>query len=155
VKHIACWALALTLVAGATGAQAQQKPDFSGTWAINQVKSNFGAVPAPSTLTRKIVHVEPSLAIDEAQETPIGMQHTSRKYVADGTESTFEASGATVRTSAKWDGDAIVVVSTVDIAKMVYNDRMMLSADGKTLTSVLKIQSPQGAVDITVVFDKQ
>jgi hypothetical protein len=38
---------------------------------------------------------------------------------------------------------------------MVFNDRMSLSADGKTLTSVVRLDTPQGSVDMTVVFDKQ
>jgi hypothetical protein len=32
---------------------------------------------------------------------------------------------------------------------------MSLSPDGKTLTSVVKLDTAQGALDITVVFDKQ
>ena len=53
---------------------AQQKPNFSGNWTINQAKSNFGAVPVPM-ITRKIVHAEPSLTIDEEQDS----QPTQRK----------------------------------------------------------------------------
>ena len=135
--------------------EAQSKPNFSGDWRMNVVKSDFGAVPAPDTMTRKIVHAEPALTIDEEQATPIGPQRTTRKYITDGTESTFQVEGADVRTSAKWDGNVLVAVTTVDIAQLVYNDRMTLSADGTTLTSIVKLTTPQGPIDITVVFDKQ
>ena len=134
---------------------AQSKPDFTGDWKMNLIKSDFGAAPAPDTMTRKIVHAEPALSIDEEQATPIGPQRTTRKYVTDGTESTFEAGGAPVRTSAKWDGNVLVAVTTVDVVGLIYNDRMTLSADGKTLTSVVRLQTPQGPLDLTVVFDKQ
>ena len=105
-------------------------------------------------ITRKIVHAEPSLTIDEEQDSPIAST-TQRKYVTDGSESTFSASGADVKTSAKWDGNTLVVVSIVEVASLTYNDRMTLSPDGKTLTSTLRLDTPQGALDLVVVFDKQ
>jgi hypothetical protein len=36
-----------------------------------------------------------------------------------------------------------------------FTDKMSLSSDGRTLTSLVHITSPQGDIDITVVFDKQ
>ena len=106
--------------------------------------------------TRKIVHAEPSLTIDEEQASPLGVQRTERKMTTDGSESTFSASGADVKTSAKWDGNALVVVSNVEVAiGMTYNDRMTLSPDGKTLTSIVRLDTPQGSVDMIVVFEKQ
>lgn len=147
------FALGVTLTVAVV--DAQSKPNFSGDWKMNLVKSDWGAAPAPDTMTRKIVHAEPALTIDEEQASPFGPQRTTRKYITDGTESTFQASGADVRTSAKWDGNALVAVSTVEVAGLVYNDRMTLSADGKTLTSVVKLTTPQGPIDVTVVFDKQ
>jgi hypothetical protein len=155
VKRFSAGLLAVVLALTAFPVVAQQKPDFSGDWKINQVKSNFGDVPAPDTFTRKIVHKEPSLTIDEAQASPIGVQETQRKYVTNGTESTFSSGGAEVKTSAKWEGTTLLVVSNVEVAGMVFNDRMSLSADGKTLTSVVRLDTPQGSVDMTVVFDKQ
>jgi hypothetical protein len=112
-------------------------------------------VPAPDTFTRKIVHAEPSITIDEEQASPIGLQQSQRKMTTDGKESTFNVSGADVKATAKWEGNTLVVVSNVEVASMVYNDRMTLSPDGKTLTSTVRLDTPQGAVDIVVVFDKQ
>jgi hypothetical protein len=145
---------AVVLLLGGT-LSAQQKPNFSGNWSINIVKSDFGAVPAPDVFTRKIVHAEPAITIDEEQSSPLGVQATSRKMVTTGAETTFTASGADVRATAKWEGTALVVVTTVDVASLTYNDRMTLSEDGKTLTSQVRLESPQGAVDLKVVFDKK
>jgi hypothetical protein len=147
------FAFGVTLTVAIVGAQS--KPNFSGDWKMNIVKSDFGAAPAPDSMTRKIVHAEPALTIDEDQASPLGPQRTTRTYVTDGTESTFNVGGADVRTSAKWDGDVLVAVTTVDVAGLVYNDRMTLSADGKTLTSLVTLTTPQGPIDITVVFEKQ
>jgi len=146
-------AIALTLAAAPTG--AQQKPNFSGNWKMNQVKSDFGPAPAPDTFTRKIVHAEPSITIDEVQGSPLGEQATSRKMTTDGKEGTFEVSGAQVKATAKWEGDTLLVVSTVPAIGISYNDRMSLSADGKVLTSVVKLDTPDGSIDVKVVFEKQ
>ncbi len=150
MKRFSVGVLAAAIALAASPAVAQQKPNFSGSWTINQGKSNFGAVPTPM-ITRKIVHAEPSLTIDEEQDS----QPTQRKYVTDGSQSTFSASGAEVKTSAKWEGNTLVVVSIVDIAGLTYNDRMTLSPDGRTMTSTLRLDTPQGPLDLVVVFDKQ
>ena len=64
MKHVIGSVLALALLAGV---QPAGKPNFSGDWKLNLEKSNFGAVPPPTSITRKIVHAEPSLTIDEVQ----------------------------------------------------------------------------------------
>jgi hypothetical protein len=155
VKRLFGGFLAVTLTLAAASPGAQQKPNFSGDWKMNQVKSDFGAAPAPDTFTRKIVHAEPSISIDEEQATPIGPQKTSRKMTTDGKESTFNASGADVTAAAKWDGTTLVVTSSVPVASITYSDRMTLSDDGKVLTSVVRVDTPQGAVDVKVIFEKQ
>ena len=155
MKGLLAGFLAGALIVASAPLGAQQKPNFSGNWNINQVKSNFGAVPAPDTFTRKIVHAEPSITIDEEQASPLGVQQTQRKMTTDGKESVFDVSGADVKAIATWEGSTLFVVTKVDVLGITYNDRMALSADGKTLTSVVKLDTPQGALDITVVFDKQ
>ena len=155
MKRLLSGFLAAALVVAVAPLGAQQKPNFSGNWKMNQVKSNFGDVPAPDTFTRKIVHADPSIAIDEEQGTPAGVQQTQRKMTTDGKESTFDVGGADVKATAKWDGNSLVVVSSVPAAGIAYNDRMSLSPDGKILTSVVRLDTGQGAFELTVVFDKQ
>lgn len=71
------------------GVQPAAKPDFSGDWKMNSAKSDFGAVPGPSLMTRKITHAEPALTIVEEQRSDLGNQLATRKYVTDGSPSTF------------------------------------------------------------------
>jgi hypothetical protein len=155
VKRFLAGVLAAALIVATAPLSAQQKPNFSGNWKINQVKSNFGGVPAPDTFTRKIVQTDTSITIDEEQGTPVGLQQTTRKMTTDGKESTFDVGGADVKATAHWEDSTLVAITKVDVLGMTYNDRMSLSPDGKTLTSVVKLDTPQGALDITVVFDKQ
>jgi hypothetical protein len=122
---------------------------------MNAAKSDFGGVPAPSLITRQITHREPALTIVELQRSDFGDQLATRKYVTDGSQTTFNANGADVSTSATWEGSTLIVVSTVDVIGLTYHDRMSLSADGRTLTSRVRISSPQGDVETTVVFERQ
>ena len=147
--------LALLLAFVVTAGQPAAKPDFSGDWKINVAKSSFGPLPAPSVMNRSISHKEPALTIVEEQQSAMGDQKTTRKYVTDGSEITFEVQGMSVPSTASWQERALVFVSRVDAAGLTITDRMTLSADGKTLTSAVHITSPQGDADITVVFDKQ
>ena len=135
--------------------QPVAKPDFSGEWKISREKSNFGPIPVPTTFTRSIVHKDPSLTIDEHQVSEMGDQKQTRTYVTDGTPMSFESQGATVTSNATWSNNALVVISKVDVIGLTFHDTMTLSADGKTLTSLVKVGSPQGEVDVTIVFEKQ
>jgi len=155
VKRFLAGLLAATLIVVGAPLRAQQKPNFSGNWKMNQATSNWGAAPAPNSFIRKIVHDEPSISINEEQDTPIGLQRTQRKMTTDGKESTFDIGGAAVKATANWEGSTLLVVTKVDVAGVSYNDRMSLSPDGKTLTSAVRVDTPGGAVDVTVVFDKQ
>ena len=137
------------------GGQSTAKPDFTGEWKLNIAKSNFGALPPPASITRTITHAEPALTIIEQQRSDMGDQDITRKYVTDGTETSFTANGADVKGSAKWEEGTLVVVSSVDTVGLTFNDRMTVSADGKTLTSLVRIGSPQGDIDLTLVFEKQ
>jgi hypothetical protein len=141
-------------IAVLAGSQATAKPNFTGEWSMNAAKSDFGALPPPTTLTRSIKHEEPSLLIDEHQIGALGEQSAIRKYVTDGTPTTFEMQGTTVPSSAKWVNNELLVVSTVEALGLSFNDRMTLSPDGKMLTSVVRVSSPQGDIEMTVVFDR-
>lgn len=145
--------VALTLLAGT--AHAADTPNFSGNWKMNAAKSSFGPVPPPDSITRNITHSEPKITIDEEQLTMMGVQKTTRAYTTDGKEMTFEAQGAHVTSSAVWDGSTLVVTSNVPEAGLRYLDKMTLSDDGRTMTSTLRIATPQGDLDMIVFFEKQ
>jgi len=152
MKGIATALFACTVLMGT--AAAAEKPNFSGDWKMNVSQSNFGALPGPSSVVRKITHAEPSLVIVEQQEGGLGDQTTTRKYTTDGAEMSFESGGAVVKGTAVWEGDALILTSTVDAVSLKFTDRMTLSGDGH-LISAVHISSPQGDVDILIVFDRQ
>lgn len=152
MTHVLGTVLALALV---IAGQPVAKPNFSGEWKMNVAKSTFGAVPPPTSVTRKITHAEPALTIVETQEGGIGDPTVTRKYVTDGSESSFTSQGTDVKSAAKWAGNVLEVASTVEGIGLSFLDKMSLSPDGKTLTSQVQITSPQGNVELTIVFEKQ
>ena len=63
------------------------KPNLSGTWKLDPSKSEFGAMPGPSSMTRVITHNDPSMAVKTTQAGQRGEFTTELKYTTDGKES--------------------------------------------------------------------
>ena len=145
-------AFALVVCAPAWGA-----PNFSGNWKLNAGKSNYGPIPVPDKFERKITHEEPTLKMTTTQAGQQGEFTTDMTYKTDGSESVNKVRNADVKSVAKWDGDALTVSSKREVQGMeiTQNERWTLSSDGKVLTILNKINTPQGEFEITVVLDKQ
>lgn len=152
------FALSFLAVSLATAGLAADKPNFSGDWKLNAAKSTLGAMPAPTSYTRKVTHAEPSITIEDTQTgTPAGDQHDTRTYTTDGKEISFQANGADVKSAAIWDGDALQIDSKASVqgTDITLKDKLTLGDGGKTLNDALHITTPQGDLDIVLVFDKQ
>ena len=141
----------------ATFAAAADKPDFSGAWKLDPDKSNFGPMPAPDKMERKVSHKDPSLSVDESRSGAQGDMAMSFKYTTDGKESTNSFMGQDMKSTAAWDGSALVINSKADFggAEVKITSKWSLSADGKVLTDAWHIVSPQGEVDLVFVMNKQ
>ena len=147
--------LALSLLALVAVAMAADKPNFSGEWKMDAGKSNFGQLPAPSSFVRKIQHKDPSLIIIEEQSANGAQSTTTRSVTTDGKPATLQLNGIAAMCSAVWDGSDVVASTAMDAAGLKFTDRMSLSADRKVLTSKVKISTPQGDADLTIVFNRQ
>ena len=133
-------------------ATAQTKPDFSGSWKMNREKSKFER-GGPDGLLIKIDHKEPSFVEDWKISTPNGERSFQAKYTTDGKETEQEVMGRTAKTSAKWDGDALVIEFKTEGG--FFKRKITLSADGKTITKVVTQSGDNGQTEDTVVFEKQ
>jgi hypothetical protein len=145
------------IAAAANMAMAADKPDFSGNWKLDADKSTFGPMPPPTSMTRKIVHKDPDLAVDQAQSGDQGDQNTSMKYSTDGKETTNSMMGNDVKSKAVWEGKTLVITSAANFggADVKLTDKWSLSDDGKTLTDVMGISAPQGDFEMTFVLLRQ
>lgn len=149
-------AAACTLVLSLAGA-VQAKPNFSGEWKLNAGKSDFGPMPGPDKMDRKITHEDPSLKYSTTQTTQQGENTTEMAYTTDGKAATNKTPRGEVTGAAKWDGDVLTITSKREFQGMeiTQNERWALSEDGKILSITNKINTPQGEFEIKIVMDKQ
>ena len=134
-------------------AAAQTKPDLSGAWKMNREKSKF-ADGGPNAILIKIDHKEPAFTEEWTMSTPEGERSFQAKYATDGKETEQEVMGRTAKTSAKWEGNALVI--EFKTAEGFFKRKITLSADGKTITKAVT-HSPGGGdpMEDTVVLEKQ
>ena len=134
-------------------AAAQTKPDFSGSWKMNREKSKF-ADGGPNAILIKIDHKEPAFTEEWTMSTPDGERSFQAKYATDGKETEQEVMGRTAKTSAKWEGNALMIEFKTE--EGFFKRKITLSADGKTITKTVT-HSPGGGdpIEDTVVFEKQ
>lgn len=141
-----------------TAASAVAAPNFSGEWKLDLSRSQYGAVPAPVAVTRKITEQGVSLSWSTYQKSAQREATTELKYTTDGKECINKVTNGEAKGTAKWQGDALVIESSQQIqgAELKSRETWTLSADGKTLTVVTHLSLPQqGEFDVKQVFEKQ
>ncbi|MDX6403030.1 MAG: hypothetical protein QOH70_485 [Blastocatellia bacterium] len=172
-------ALGLAVVAASAFAPA----NFAGTWSLDKAKSQ-GLDPRmqnAESVTWTITQDDKQISIDSkvvagapAAGAPSGPGGGGgmgggrgpagpRVYSLDGKEATTEAQGGSNTTKATWSGDGKALeLSSVRTGSRDGNDfkfttveKLSLSGDGKVLTDVRHSESPRGAVDSTLVLNKQ
>lgn len=146
------------IAAAACMAVAADKPDFTGDWKLDIDKSSFGEMPPLTSMSCKIDHKDPNLTIVQTQSGAQGDQVLNFKYSTDGKETTNSLMGNDVKSTAAWEGKALVVNSNLDAGGVLIKiiAKYALSDDGKTLNEALTISgTPQGDLQIAYVLIKQ
>jgi len=152
MKRSTGFALSLMLVA--SSAFAVDAASFSGTWKENMEKSTR------TNLTSYVNEIKASgdtLEVTTTTNGPRGERTSSRTYVIGREIASKMPDGDEVVTRAQWDGDALVIVSTIKEpdGAVESKERWTLSADGKTLTKLRHSHGPRGDRDETHVLEKQ
>src|SRR5882724_2839962 len=108
---------------------AADRPDFSGEWNLNVIKSDFGGrKPTPIGAVLKIDHKDPVLTVTRIIATETGVLTTELAYSTDGKETTNKLaaglfpdgrrelpSGREMRNTAKWDDSALLIETPVSL----------------------------------------
>ena len=160
-KRIAVVFVVLAAVLAVSSATRAQSPDpWIGTWKVNLAKSTYS--PGPKPTVAATVTMEPSagglkIAIDAAN--PQG-QPTHTEMVGafdDGKDNPVEgalAPNSTI-TYKRINGRTIEAMGKVD-GKPTTTTRVVISADGKTMTATQTGKNAQGEnVNNVIVADKQ
>lgn len=139
-----------------TAAWAQSAPNFSGTWKQNLEKS-----PTKSSwlmsYTNKIEQSSDSLKITTTTVGDRGERTYDRTYAIGKEEKSKDRDGDDIVTSVKFDERALVIETTEkeQDATLTSRETWTLSADGKTLTKVIKRSGPRGDSEQKYVLEKQ
>jgi hypothetical protein len=143
---------AILLAASCFGA-----PKLTGDWKLNLAKSQYGPLPAPVEVTRKVILDGVNLWMSTQQKTAQRDSTSELRYTTDGKVSMNKVTNGDAKGTAHWEGDTLIIESSQPNGPQELKSREMwtLSADGKTLTIVTHLTLPQGGVDVKQVFEKQ
>jgi hypothetical protein len=146
---------AATLMLAAFAATAA--PNLTGEWKLNTSKSEFGQMPAPSSMTQKMTHEDPKLTVSVKQSSDMGDFEFTADYTTDGKECTNKFMDNPSTSVAKWDGDALLIETKGKFGDndFTLKDKWTLSGDGKVLTINRHFSSSFGESDQKLVLEKQ
>lgn len=150
--------LALTALLTGAAAQAADHPDFSGTWKLNNAKSDFGPMPqGPEKFERKVDHKDPEMKVSTTQSMMGNEQTTAVAYTIDGQEHEVRMGAATAKITANWKASVLEINAKREIQgnAITSTETWTLSAEGKVLTVDSNISTPQGDFKLKFVLDKQ
>jgi hypothetical protein len=140
-------------------ARAQANPDLSGTWTLDEAKSD----PAPAPVGRGGRGgglPATQLAISQTPaEVTIAQGQQNLTYKLDGTE-TFYFQNGEIRATAAWDGGTLVVSWKRELfagptkGYITTTGKDSYSVAGTVLTIVKTTVAPEGAQTRKVVYNK-
>jgi hypothetical protein len=133
-------------------------PDLTGDWKLNLAKSQYGLLPAPIEVTRKIKLEGISLSMSTYQKTAQRESTSELKYTTDGKVCVNKMTNGDSKGTARWEGGTLIIESSQPngAAEIKSREAWTLSSDGKTLTILTHLTIPhQGEIDVKQVFEKQ
>ena len=147
------------VLAGATTLQAQA-PDFSGTWRLDETRSQIvatagitGLIPAGAPKTLHITQPANGSVVIESQ---VNEAHV-RIYRPGRETSTPAGQGGAVTMLSKWDGKSLAGEGTMKAPNgdtSSVREVLSLSADGKTLTMAVTTTTVAGKASSTLIYSK-
>jgi hypothetical protein len=162
------WILSLSALFIVSAVSAAAPPNFAGTWTLDKSKAQnlprqWGDAPS---VTLEIKQDAKQITLETKVE---GSQFPSQpiSYNLDGSEATVEMQGrmpGKATTKAAWSSDSKTLELTAkrsgtgqngETFTFTTSDKLSLSEDGKVLTDARHSESPRGAQDSTLVYNKK
>ena len=142
--------IAITIVTLLAPLAASQIPEIAGTWKVNIEKSEAKGAPSEMTIRTRV----------EGREvwfiTTIHGSTIEMRYNTEGKQCVNHTPDATVTSTVKWEGGALVGVHHLKARdwELTQRDRITWSRDGKTMT-VVRVATEPKQRDQKVVYDRQ
>lgn len=151
MKGLACALFCLALAAGG------EKPDFSGSWKLDSLKSDFGPLPVPSIYERTIVQAGPAIQVTTHQATASGKQTIETHFRTDGEFVENRYPTGVARVSGRWNADTLEVETRRELQGKSLSsvELWSLASDHHTLTVKNHIDTPNGPLDLVLVLRHQ
>jgi hypothetical protein len=130
---------------------AQSKPNLSGTWILNVDKSDLGGAPI-TKLTVQVDHKDPVLKYTATGNAGGEDFNESETLSTDG-KATTDSRGAQV--TAHWEGKTLIINSVGPDGRSTNSSRLVLSADGKTMTRDYESKGDEGPQKRHEIFEKK
>lgn len=142
------------------------KSNFSGSWSLNEGKSELGDFGGRIAARKiKVEQKDDAIVITKTSPSFNGGEMTSTETLTfDGKTTETPVFGtAKKKSTAKWSEDGKTFTITYAIAferngetmEVTGTEIWSLGSDGKSLTSQITSNSPQGEMALKAVYDKQ
>ena len=133
------------------------RPDFSGTFTLNNQLSELAFLKPPKMRVDSVVHAEPSLTVTTLQIDTNGANTTIRRFTTDDVPVTIEVLGKARQLRARWENLELVVETSWDHNgnPRVLTDRWSLTANGRQLVVTRHQQMNGGSVRQRFVLDRE
>lgn len=156
--HRVLAALVLALLLGVAVTPAELKPDFSGEWVLNKVRSRlqFPDIAAIDRGSMEIEHREPSFKFRRVFVIGLEKDIFNQELTTNGKEVTTREGKLKTVTKLAWEGDALVYSTRMDLsqgdATSVVTYR--LKDEGKVLEAQEQFRGPKHRHENVWVFDR-
>lgn len=147
-----------------TSSRSIAQTNFSGTWTLNQEKSNLGDLPFRIASDKIVIEQgKNDVTMRRTGQGPMGTVETNEKFTFDGKECENQFFGNNKKTSvATWPDKKVLNIKskasfvTEDGQPMdiTIDENYSLSDDGKTLTIAYGSTSSFGDIKQTQVYTK-
>ncbi len=136
---------------------SQGRPDFSGSWAIDPARSNFGPMAPPSVFERTIKQSPNEMHSFTHQSGQQGESHTNVKFSLDGKENVISLHGDEARVTGKWMMSNLIVETRRKNAEgdIVSNETWSLEEGGKALLIQAKVTRGKAVFPMTLYLLRQ
>lgn len=153
----------LTLTASVTKVIQADKTDFSGTWKLDESKTDFGEGRHFAAHQLAVTQNENELKVERSSTGRNGREFKfTSDYKLDGQQHDLDMGNRTAKVTAEWmnEGKEVQINTKMKFERngetIEFNsiENWVLSEDGKTLTINLKTKSSRGESQQKLVYTK-